>query len=469
MLETLKQQWKERSIRQTIYLTKGKHKFQSINFAEYERSCTRNEMPNKFKKLQVPKVEVEEVYDLSHQNTPASMLSPPVLLLKKSVMEAHNSSQKPFYYLENNEVMSVDQFFSMYKGHADRQKKLEKVIYKQTLEDRRKLVDEAHSHEVKQLARSQSALNMSSKTASQNMLDSNFNRVTPIQIDDVLEVTGDSSKDIMGRFSATRTPQCLTHKSRFMVPDMRASAPMSECTTSPGRENYRMSAQNEPQSHRGMTEKQKFTQKEVFKHLLCMSVSPKPAKFHNGNANKKEKAYSMMFKHAKMMDNTVENSIKKAQKIIITKMKNNESFNPLKVNETNVLRPSEVDDCSESQNIQNYRESYNEKMREEKLMETKTRKKIITNMKKIEKILCSNNLQSVQAKSPERLDASESDEIKFKNRLPLRSTIAQKYQFKTRLHDYKLVSKKIKDTTNIYKKDMKKSDVKSQTYASYYH
>jgi len=65
----------------------------------------------------------------------------------------------------------------------------------------------------------------------------------------------------------------------------------------------------------GFTTRQKFTEKEINRHLIRGTVCPKPVK-HGGKAVEKEKAYIAMFKAPEVMDYNIETTIRKAKRML---------------------------------------------------------------------------------------------------------------------------------------------------------
>ncbi len=227
---------------------------------------------------------------------------------------------------------------------------------------------------------------------------------------------------------------------------------------------------------RGMTADQKFTEREIYKHLVRMTVSPKPVRHASDKKNSKERVYASMFKDPKMMDCMVENSIKRAQHMIIKKNQGVAQSYRLTTNKSDGIN-YRVDSISEIESKDHEREgeilgqeiSIANLREDSKKNSIAIAKKIQVNIKHIDNLLRVKSPRENSLTSPKGgLNRSVIMDVKMKNKFPLRSTIAQRYNFGEKLLDQRKMADKIQEISKSYRKDAVDSAIKSQTYVSYY-
>jgi len=472
MLGDLKQQWKERSIRKLAYMTQGKLHFQPINFAEYEKSCTRTEMPNKFKKVGSPKVVAEEVFDWSQYEQSKSTRTSPKSSKSYSMAMMNKSSKKPFYYVKNNEIMSIDQFFELYQSAVGQQKLKEKFDNKYKLEEKKKKIEDIHKRNQRLMKHAVSANNSLIIQPDKLDLKTDYS----VQVQSPVAHRMESSQQI-----SEETPYIDPRPVR----QIKFSPRIEEKTFSP---NERVSVNGSIIRHRtgsldegcqrGMTADQKFTEREIYKHLVRMTVSPKPVRITSGKNGSKERVYASMFKDPKMMDCMVEHSIKRAQYLIVKKNQGAiaQSYR-LTTNKSDGVnyRVDSISEIDSKDHQEREGEFVGQELSMMNLKEDSKKnsmeiaKKIKVNIKHIDNLLRTKSPKDKEdLKSPKLLNRTVILDVKSKNKFPLRSTIAQRYNFGEKLQDQRKIAGQIKKVSKSYRKDAVDSAIKSQTYVSYY-
>ena len=459
MLSNLRQQWKDRSLRRSVQVMNGKAKIQSINYCDYDKSCSRNEIPNKYHKSEVPKVEAEEVQATIHIDSSAPKITSSMLQRTFSTSINIDSSQKPFYYLEDNEIMSLDQFFSVYNDLKVQQKLKKKASEKRTVKEKRKKIEEIHTLTQKVLVRSPSIAN------------------TPLAQNRSYTLSNLSVVRNLSKPEEPETPNKILQNSAQRPPFLRGNSmplsyeefPFFNSDNKSYTKSWKGGISFDNDGPREMTIEQKFNRKEIDKHLICMTVSPKPARPKTANLKEKEKTYSIMFKDPKKMDHNVENSIRRAHRMLVKRMGTSESFGYSLQPEENLTHSMIGEDgFIRDEKVQNENSLMYIKD-DDKRKGLLIGKKITNSIKNIEKALKSDGSFFI-SKSPERSEKFKTCKtIQLKNRLPLRSAIVEKYDFKAKLKDHQVAATKVKDTFKAYQKQSEKSGMTNQGYTSYYH
>jgi len=425
-LQDLRQQWKERSLRKSPYMNHGRHGVKPLNFVEYDRSTTRTEMPNKYHKPEVAKVEIEAVCGLRRIQTPESTgpfesrkFSTPGIIRKQSL-------SRPFYYTENNEIISVDQFFNIFKDVQAIKKKELKLDLQKDIEEKRKKIDTIRLSTSANLTRSISTASFSQK----NLQSPRLNTCRTSRLS---KRTNTFEMDMNHQLRTKPTTQ-RPATARVINQENIISASSGALETL----NSGKSATPVPTIPFQSVTEQKFTQREIIRQLSQLTVSPRPMK-PNFNDAKKEKSYRSMYKGPKTMDSTVENSIKKARNIIKTE-------GPLLTSEDRLYSRSSLpqNQLASPKNLELEDD-------DDDLKGTfRTAQKIEKSLLSIKKALRSCSPQQ-KALSPHKSSLPFNFTVRAKNKFPLRATITEKYKFKEKLQNHKDLSQKIKELSKASK------------------
>jgi len=198
-----------------------------------------------------------------------------------------------------------------------------------------------------------------------------------------------------------------------------------------------------------MTTQQKFTEKEIYRHLIHMTVSPKPMRTDQ-NTIQKEKVYTTMFRDAQVMDHAIEHSIRRANKIILRESED-EGF----CFSNQFLR--------EDKNRKTHESQASTKAEDLKLNQALS-KKIEGHINHIDKLLKGGRPKTATNKGTK----SQPIIRRLGNLVPLRATIEQKYGIIEKIRQHKDLSRKIKDMTKSCTKEVGESGIKSQSYTCFY-
>lgn len=104
----------------------------------------RNEMPNKYNIQTVPHQDLESVISSritdKYGTEPKSTAK--MLLREHLTKSTKNSEQRPFYYANRNDLMSLDEFFKVYKLSEYQREIVEKQMLRERIESNRQKIDE---------------------------------------------------------------------------------------------------------------------------------------------------------------------------------------------------------------------------------------------------------------------------------------------------------------------------------------
>jgi hypothetical protein len=434
MIVDLKREWDERALRKSAYTSKAFGKALPINFADYTQSCTRTEMPNKFNKAEVPKVGIEQVYQMKimKKNHSTVMKGGPFLSPGHKNNLDENVEDRPFYYTENNEIMSIEEFFKVYKEMEIYRKSQNKILLKERLDEKRRKIeeltkthrnssDEHTSPESSPLKESRPQTGLSKSARPFSAFHHTSGRLSNYS----QEIYNDVSGNMIDQPSELKSPQRVT----IQVPETTVKHTVR------------------PKS--GMTTQQKFTEKEIYRHLIHMTVSPKPLRTDQATIQK-EKVYTTMFKAPHVMDHTIEHSIRRANKIILRDSEDEGiCFASALIKDghrkTEVPTPTKAEDLKLNAALQ---------------------QKILGHMNNIDEMLKNENRRPKTALMKKQ--KSQPIVRRLGNLVPLRATVEQKHGFIEKIRQHKDLSRKMKDLTKSYKKEIGESRYTSQAYACHY-
>lgn len=264
-----------------------------------------------------------------------------------------------------------------------------------------------------------------------------------------------------------------THRTHYQShPILRVHSPIEEEQPSPVNKSSKkmwslkdefIEESSKGMTAKGMTDQRLFTEKVIEKHFISMTVSPKMPRQHVSSAQK-ERNYYVLFKDAKVMDHAVETSMNKVYRMVRRKLGTTSTRNqhsPLEA-------PRSLASLTDESKDMGFRTQTDFLSPTNKAQEIKKglliSKEIVKNIKKIDVIL---NTGMSKVQSPSQIQVKTLDEImQTKNRLPLRSTIAQKYNFKEKLREQKTSSIRLRDMSDSYEKSIKATSMANHTCLS---
>ena len=464
MISDLKQGWTERQLRKTAYMHPTAVMSTSINFASHPRSTTRTEFPNKYHKPNIPKIEIEQVQHL-HLLKRGKSLPGSLPQSARPSTQPQVSPQRTFYYSPRNEILSIDEFFQVQKGMESFRKRKDKESFYLAMEERRQKVEDSHTERaMSAIGRSCMSLAVSPSAGSMSMRKDHN-----LSISNGRMISSFMVKGFSPRVSANKeenvekvtNQENKKEKRRVVLKPRRQEFPEKEFLSM-----FEIKKRSGSMSCRGFTSRQKFTDKEINKHLVVGTVTPRPMKY-GGKAVQKEKAFVTMFKDPRVMDLQVEGTIRKAKKML------DEEKSHRTLRRESPEEEASRRECwsARSKDIMTGRELSRVKSAISEVYSNEVdgallAKKIQDNIKSINQVLSTTTprLLAGSANYPSRYDQRK----RLKKRIPLRSEVEAKYNLFEHIRQHKELSRKMKDVGKAMKKDVGQAGINNQTYVNFY-
>ena len=460
-----------------------------------EKSCTRNEMPNKYKINPISKTNLEDVYELRLRKQ-AEKTGQEINLLE-CLTQSGSAEKQPFYYTEDNEIASVEGFFEVHRDLQMYRKRQDKVRLRQKLKEKTEKIEELRTATLtsplhknsRSLGRSsvfaKLRLDKSENTSYNRLPDDRSPEVGSIlqksntmhnfthfqteglstsggQVTEYIMVTSPKTTLERPQTGQTALSASIQTTDFFMTMSPKnVERPQTGKTTSTRYRNLKIK-KPEPEKPKDMATQQKFTEREVYKHLFHMTTSPRKMKvFPAGMAV--EKNYINMFKSPKIMDNIVESCIKKAQRIA-QPFDTSPSYQKKKERPPSAISTyrliegkSEFDDIRESQT-----QAVSLQLSPKSLGE-----RITQSIINIENELKKSHSTLLKPQKPKQRNKDAFKSVRTKNKHILRSELEQNYNIKAIIDDHLALSQRMKQVTRAYSSHGL-SNMSNHNYSSYY-
>jgi len=509
MTLNLQQEQKERLVRKTAYMSnEAVIRAFSLRYPESSKNCTIREIPNKYSTKVIPKVDIEQVISKHLLRSETSPTNPTLLSprITSMALRPRSGSQKSFYYNQTNEILSVDEFFQVYKDVQGHRKKQDKIKYVRAIEEQRAKVENAATERAISTARTPFtgySLNVSNIMAGSQTPLTRRAPEHPLS----LTVRKSSLKDSQVAQSTARvSPEIPSNilENEIIKEKLKETTENSITVKSPVRFNLELnniqsvqsptnlrvrSSSTSARGGGGFTSAQKFTQKEIVKHLIRATVSPKPER-RSARGIQKEQAILAMFKDSQVMDYQVEGSIRRARRCI-EGLEGEESSRPqssrpqssrvrassignktdltLKTTKSVKIRPMSSKSISSKLPIDvNFHLALN-------CLDSKVEGNGVEIGKNIQESI--NNISHALGTTTgrllsgiNRLNEKKEKPKKTIGRVPLRSEIGAKYNIIQLFNEHKELSQKIRDVRKkLRKEEVSPSYVSNQVYLNFYH
>ena len=433
--------------RSSFNIISSKRGFNVKTLRSIEIPSTRKELPNKYQVVNLPKVRIEDVYVTNFMTENSQLSEERTFLVPKS-------AENRFYYSEDNEILSLDGFFQVHKNLELYRKKKDKEKLREKLKEKVQKMEEMKRDASLSLKRQ---LTIDTGMASFEQLDSptQLNRFHSTKtlgnrerFDEISLKRNVTAKELSGR---------ETDRSNFNTDGISLILKSSQKTNERKKLGKGMMLIRTGQSKEVGTE-QKFTEKEVHKHLFHMTLSPKKMKM-SPLASQIEKNYEKMFKSPRVMDYAVDKCIKKGKDFL-----NNEdqSLTSRSIQDRSFRTMYDTRFYTENDS---YEQNEGSVGSGSNLIRKKGVGKVIKEaIDGIDSILRKGNPSLPLPEKSKRVART----IKTRNKHALKFDTEHKRIVKDMIEQHSALSARIKKVNRLYQKEYGPSAIKNQNYISYY-